>query len=439
MKFKKDIKRFRAIVMTALLAVLLMQGSGMPVYAALNEGLEEPKIDSKAAELYSVTTEEIVFAKNADKRVDPYSTTKLMTALLAAENLELDRKVTVKAQAVEIGESTMWLQEGEVVTVEQLLYGALIESGNDAAYTLGVTAGDGSYKKFIQMMNDKAAELGCTHTHFANPHGLQDDQHYTTAEDFLLIARAAFENETVRKIAGTAKYDMPATNMGTAWTMKSHTDLLTSKDSGVIAGKTGYWEDDDCSVALDYDKDGLNMILVLFQSDVETRAKDAKKLFAYGRTAVVTYQPLTAEEVCGEVRVRCGEFNRVEILPAETVLAYPKSGDESAVKVKIERKRGLEAPIAAGEEVGTISVSVDGHRIAKIPALAATEIRRGWLPSYFYITNQQTLLIGGILLVLLALILRRRYRKKHKQEQVAAKREVYRRNAEERREKHLKR
>ncbi|MBQ6583429.1 MAG: D-alanyl-D-alanine carboxypeptidase [Mogibacterium sp.] len=426
---RRDILTIRLI--SLMIAMILVWGS-IPVYGAVREDAEAPKIDSKAAALWSATTDEMIYTKEPDKKVQPYSTTKLLTALLAAENLDLKQKVTVPKEAAEIGESTMWLEEGEVVTVEQLLYGTLIVSGNDAAYTLGIATG-GDYKTFVQMMNDKAAALGCTGTHFSNPHGFQAEDHYTTAADFLLIARAAFENETVRKIAGTTKYEMPATNLSSEWTMETHTALLEDKDSGVISGKTGYWEDDDCSIALDYDKDGLAMVLVLFGSQYETRTKDVKKLLAYGRDAIVTYEAVTAGTACGEIRVRHGAENRVDVLPAETVPAYPKNGQESEISVKVQRTSGLVAPITEGQEVGTITIEVDGKEIAEVAALAAADVKVGWFPSYFYISNRQSVILGCVLLVLILLALWIRNRRKHKKERIAAKRAVYQKRAAEKR------
>lgn len=406
---KKHSIAMKVIVVLYTLILLITTIPHGEVYAAVNEDVKAPKITAKSAVLYSVTTDEMLFSKDADKKMSPYSITKLMTCIIAVDNLDLDTKVKVTADAAELGESTMFLTEGEVVTVEQLLYGTLIMSGNDSAYMLAIaTCGDED--DFVNMMNKKAEELGCKNTHFVNPHGLKDEDHYTTANDFLLIAREAFENETIRKIAGTKKFKMPATNISEAWTMETHTDLLTKKGSGVVAGKTGYWEDDDCTVALLYDKKGLSQILVMLGDKIKKRPKDAKALFEYGTQKIVTIEAINPGEVLKTTLVKHGATNRVGGYADKQVLAYPVSGQESDVIRKVVFNDGLEAPISKGDEIGRCVVSVDGKVLAELPVLADQDIEVGWFPSYLYITNNQSILLGGVLALLIIILILRKIR-----------------------------
>ena len=141
----KRIRRNIAILLTAL---MLFASGATAASAAVHENTRRPVIDAKSAALYSVTTDEMLYAKNPDQRVEPWSTTKLMTALVVAETMDLNQEVTVSKKAASMGGSTMNLVAGEKVTVRQLMYGLLLESGNDAAYALGQADGDGSIKTF---------------------------------------------------------------------------------------------------------------------------------------------------------------------------------------------------------------------------------------------------------------------------------------------------
>ena len=153
----------------------------------------------------------------------------------------------------------MDLEAGEEVTVEDLLYGAMLLSGNDAAYALG-EAVSGDMERFVQLMNDTAENIGCENTHFINANGLTDSkQHYTTAYDMMQIIRVAFTNQTLSKVAGARKYEMPATNLHEKRTMTNHLSWINNDDSGIYAAKTGSWSEDKCSLAAAYDKNGLQM------------------------------------------------------------------------------------------------------------------------------------------------------------------------------------
>jgi len=254
--------------------------------------VHEPEINAKSAVLYSENTNTMVFSKNKDERVAPFSTTKLMTALLVVKHVKnLDQKVTVSKEAAALGGSSMELKEGEVVTVRQLLYGLMILSGNDAAYSLAEVVSNGNVDEFVKMMNDEAKTLGCKDTNFVNPNGMKEENHYTTASDYMKIARAALQNKQVYRFASTKKYEMGATNLSEARVMKSHTDLINTKNSGVVAGKTGFW-DGEASIVLAYDKKDLKMLLVLFGDDKENRPKDAKAIFEYAYKYLKVNKPV---------------------------------------------------------------------------------------------------------------------------------------------------
>ena len=175
-------------------------------------------IAAEGAALLNASTGKLLFSKNGDTKFYPASITKLMTALLVAENCNLDDTVTFSSTAttnLEAGAVSLNLVEGDKLTVRQCLYALLLKSANEVGNALAEHVA-GSNAKFADMMNARAAALGCTNTHFTNPHGLNDNDHYTTPNDMALIAKAAFENGTVRTVASTLSYDLPATKKNAA-------------------------------------------------------------------------------------------------------------------------------------------------------------------------------------------------------------------------------
>ncbi|WP_346918326.1 serine hydrolase [Lacrimispora sp.] len=213
-----------------------------------NTADSDEAVTAEAAAVFDLSDNTVLFAKNPFEKLYPASITKIMTALLAIKNGKLSDEVTVTREAVikESGASLCGIKPGDKLTMEQLLYGLLIPSGNDAGAAIAVNMA-GSIDQFAQMMNDEAKELGATGTHFVNPHGLSDEDHYTTAYDLYLIFNEALKYPEFRKIIGTAEYrtsyqgsngkTVNAVWKGTNWYMtgeRSTPDGLT-----VLGGKTG--------------------------------------------------------------------------------------------------------------------------------------------------------------------------------------------------------
>lgn len=228
----------------------------------------------------------VLYNKNMSERIYPASTTKILTAILAIENLNLDSNITVSAEAVKNvpnGSSTMYLKVGEIVTVRELLYGLLLTSGSDAAVVLA-EAVSGSTENFVILMNSKIKELGCTNSHFSNPHGYHEDNHYSTAYDMALLMKYASKNETFRKICETKDYVIEPTNKTAVARSLVSTNLMFSYNLDyTLGGKTGYTEEAG-NVFICYSKlDGKNIICGVFDGsknilNKSTRFKDVKML-----------------------------------------------------------------------------------------------------------------------------------------------------------------
>ncbi len=249
--------------------------------------LQTPEISAQAAVVYDVTHGKILYEKEADIRLYPASTTKLMTALLVLEKADLNSMVTFSKTAVtnlESGAVTLKLAEGDRVSVKDCLYGLLLKSANEVANGLAEHVG-GSISGFAEMMNQKAKELGCTGTNFVNPSGLNDPNHYTTCRDMAKIAAAAFANETLCKIGGTLSYEFPATKNAAARTITPGHKMLYPSDSryygGIVGGKTGYTSLAGNTLVTCVEKNGVRIIAVVMKAK-STQYTDTKALLDYG-------------------------------------------------------------------------------------------------------------------------------------------------------------
>ena len=372
-------------------------------------GVKKPIITSGSAAVYCRNTGELIFAKNGDKRFSPYSITKLLTAFLAVQKLPMDQKVVISSAAAAQGGSSMWLVEGEEITVEQLLYGTMILSGNDAAYALGETV-SGDMDSFIDLMNETVENIGCKNTHFVNPNGLIDDisLQYTTANDFLEISKLAFGNEALCEIAGANSYKMAATNKSAAYTMSGHNELLLAGKDGYIAGKTGYWDDTKATIAMDYRYGNLELIVVALGGDIDKRADDCDKLVDYALANIHGLKVVDIGEVVASVKVNHGAVNKVDAVTNEECYIYlPKQASKELIQLTTETTQDLTAPVASGDVVGTYQVFIGDEKIAEVPLVAATDVEEGWVTSYIGLSNRATAIICFVLFALIFLIILR--------------------------------
>ncbi len=253
----------------------------------ISDSIAKPSIYSEAAILYDATTGQVLYEKNSQKAMYPASITKLMTALLAAERLNLDDTVTYSQTAthgLESGAATVQLDTGDTLTVRDSLYALMLKSACEVANGLAEKV-SGSQAAFAELMNQRAQQLGCKNTHFTNASGLNDASHYTTAYDMALITKAALDNETVRTIDQTLTYTLPASkNRGSLQITNGHKMLNPSNSqyyAGIIGGKTGYTSKAGNTLATAVVKDGHELIAVVMKS-TQKQYEDTKALFDYG-------------------------------------------------------------------------------------------------------------------------------------------------------------
>ena len=415
--------RMIAVLISVLLICLmffsLILSSTEEIFAYTKVGdasAKAPEITASSAIMYSDDLDKVLYAKNESGREDPYSITKLITAYIVCDKLDLDSEVTASKNAGNppAGSSNIELEEGETMTVENLLYGLLIESGNDCAIALA-EAVSGSEEEFAKLMTKTAKEWGCKNTSFANASGWQDDDHYTTAEDYLIIAEKAFSNKTIRKITSTKEYTIPATNKSSAREIESHVTLIHARNSGVVRGKTGRWDDDDCSVALQYSKDELNVTLILIGDTKKGRVSDCKKLLAYAHEVAEGYEVVNKKDSVGKLWISGGKHTHIDVYADDTAYAYPASGKESDIDVEIIKGKDVKATLKKGDVVGKCKITVDGKQVAVRNLIVKEDVEKGWFTSAIYMSNQvATLLliaVAGYVIIVIVAVRKKRLRR----------------------------
>lgn len=274
-----------------LLSLSLILSVFSPVQAAEfpSSWPQAPEIAEETGILMEATTGQVLFDKEMDEIRYPASTTKIMTALLILENVkDLSQTVTftdVITPDLAPGNSTINVQIGEQLTVEECLYGIMLASANEVCTQMAVYVA-GSVENFVSMMNKRAAELGCENTHFVNANGLPDPNHYTTAHDLARILAAAIQNEDFCRISGSASYTIPPTNMTPYSRNLENSNALIKEGEyhyeGVIAGKTGHTEAAKNTLVTAASRDGMTLVCVVLRSDGENRFIDTVSLFDYG-------------------------------------------------------------------------------------------------------------------------------------------------------------
>lgn len=318
-----------------------------------------PETAAAAHILIDVRSGRVLSAHNETQRRSIASTTKIMTCLVALEHSALSDTVTVRREDLREG-SSMYLAEGEVVTVEQLLYGLMLPSGNDAAECLAAHCGGGDRARFIAWMNEKAATLGMTETAFMNPSGLDETGHYSCARDMARLASCAMENATFVRLVSTV-----SATVGTR-TMTNHNKLLASC-AGCIGLKTGYTGDAGRTLVTCVERDGLRLVAVTLCDGNDWA--DHAALYDYGFSTYRRAQGAKKGTQYGAVTV-AGES--VPAVAAESVF-YPLAEGET-LTLRAELPQTLDAPVRAGEALGTLVVSCGETEVARVALLSAREV-----------------------------------------------------------------
>ncbi|MCL2337433.1 MAG: D-alanyl-D-alanine carboxypeptidase [Firmicutes bacterium] len=402
-------------IMILICSIAVPAPAAQPAAQLPAQPAAEPVTTAVAALVMDAENGQVLYSKEADQKMYPASTTKIMTALVALENSSLDEMVAVSPTAAAVDGSRVGLQPGEKLPMEDLLYMLMLTSANDSAEAIAEHI-SGSAQQFAQLMNRRAAEIGARNTHFTNPHGLQDPAHYTTARDLALIGREAMKNATFRRIVGTVnikldrkKYMSPALLQSVAQLEQihgplqqdfyTHNKLLTGGYygyQGAIGIKTGYTVDaGQCIVAMAR-RNGREMIAVVLNSQGAALWSDAAALLDYGFQGFSPAEVIAPRQMITDVPVKDGAAKAVLETNDYFYYDFP-AGATPAVSRRVELDKNIKAPLEAGKQLGELVLEVQGREVGRVPLVTVNAVSRS-VTTYLWLR-----VAGGAVVALLLL------------------------------------
>jgi D-alanyl-D-alanine carboxypeptidase (penicillin-binding protein 5/6) len=332
-----------------------------------------PELNATAAILINGRTGEVLWGKEIDRRMHPASTTKIMTAILLLENASLDEIATVSSQAACTSGSSLYLTEGQSISITDLLFAIMIHSANDAAVVAAEHVA-GSIPAFAAMMNQKALQAGARYSQFVNPHGLTESGHLTTAYDLAMIARYAMKNPLFRQIVATESYPI-------SWS-EGEGRLLLNKNSllgryeGILGIKSGYTVEAQRTFVAAAERNGMELIAVVLQSKGSGVWEDAEVLLDYGFDHFAVVEAVKKGEVLATSPVRYGGD---AFLEAAEDFSFTRLKGPVDVKLDVRVNEKLKAPILQGQSLGEVLVLCDGIPVGSTDLVAVQAVPRVYL------------------------------------------------------------
>lgn len=323
----------------------------------------EPTISARNAIIVDAETGMALYEKNSDDRVAMASTTKVMTIIIVLEQASLEDIVVVSRKAATITGSTMHLAEGEKISVQALLYGLMLNSGNDAAIALAEHV-SGSVEEFCVLMNTKAFQIGARNTSFTSPHGLDNPAHYTTARDLALITMKALENPVIRKIVSTKSIEIAGHSL------RNTNDLLFSNDE-VTGGKTGFTNDAGRCMVISAEHEGFKIIAIVLGCDTkEQRTSDATKLVKYALENFTLYEIFNAGTILGKITIKQGQINSINLVNEQAVRLSLTHNELNNLRYVYEVPQILPAPVIKGSSLGKLHIFTSDKLLCSIDLVA---------------------------------------------------------------------
>lgn len=383
----------------SLLIILTVITSCFGVFAqdsvpSVPEGLRSANIL-----LIDATTNRVIYEKSSNSQIAPGGIAKILTGVIAIDFVaSLDEGVTADAKAVttfDFSNNNMGVLPGERLTVRQLLYGMLMYDAGEAANVLAVYCGD-SIEKFVDKMNKKATELGCTNTKFTNPSGIADDNQYTTLEDAVKIIKYAMEFEQFREIVKTKSYTINPTNKYSETRYLHNTNKFISTSSTtayhnkfVTGIKTSYVSNSDCGLTVMYENGNTKLLCLTagapYLDEINYANEDTKKLIEYGKNYHTSVKIASADEIFAEAKVRGGKQDNKVLLvaPEDLYVNLPKGYDETKLEKKVETSKKIKAPINQGDALGQLTVYYNGEKYASTILTADQSISSAPVKAFF--------------------------------------------------------
>lgn len=362
----------------------------------INQTKDEPTLNSRIAVAYDRKSGEVIWGKDEHKRTAMASTTKIMTAIVTLENCDLTQTVTISKKSAGTGGSRLGLKADDKITMNDLLYGLMLKSGNDAAVAIAETVG-GSVEGFAELVNEKAKELKLENTHYVTPHGLDDPEHYTTAVELAKLADYALQNETFAKIVNTKNYTVTINGYPKSI---SNTNELLGYLEGVNGVKTGFTNNAGRCLVTSVNRNGFEIITVILQADTKKfRTADSIKLIEY---IYKNYEPVNIKEIVDEQFKRWCSINtsRIQINKCKNnnlelyidnldndVIPIKKT-DKDKIQIEVNNLFYFEAPLQQNTIIGTIKVNLDGKTVDVIEIKNKNTIQKKDILDYFKIFAQ---------------------------------------------------
>ncbi|QIA27198.1 D-alanyl-D-alanine carboxypeptidase [Thermaerobacter sp. PB12/4term] len=375
--WQQAVRRGGFVLLAVALGLAVLAGAvpWVPAARVRAEGSapqQPPSQDARAAILVDAATGQVLYARNADATMPMASTTKIMTALLAIERGDLQQVITTSQRAFGVEGSSLYLALGEQRTLEELLYGLMLQSGNDAAVAIAEGLA-GSVETFVQWMNQRARELGLEHTRFADPHGLASRDHYTSARDLATLARVALANPTFRRVVGTREYRMPWPEKNSERVLYNHNRFLWH--DGATGVKNGYTSAARGALVASAQRDGIELVGVLLGAHPTGMYRDMAALMDWGFARFEPLPLVQAGERVGQVPVRGGRQDSVAAVAAYGARwLVPRDEPAPPVRRQVELEQALQAPVGEGARVGTLVVRVGDQVVDRIPLLSAAAV-----------------------------------------------------------------
>ncbi len=315
-------------------------------------------VSAASAVLYDPLSDTFLYDKNGSVKRLIASTTKIMTALTVLEEGDLDRIVEIRPEYVRVEGSSMYLKVGEKISVRELLYGLLMMSGNDAGLTLAYVYGDGEVERFVEKMNDMAKRLNLSDTSFANPHGLDHENHYSTAQDMARLAAYAMDNDAFREIVSTKVHKSDIRQM------RNHNRLLWRVD-GAVGVKTGFTKKAGRCLVSACERNGRRLIAVTLNAPRDWN--DHEALYNEGYNSLTEVNLCKKDSVAFVMPVMSGYSTACNVVYSEdsSILLLPES--KKHVRVVYRAPHFVYAPIVNGQSAGWAEFELNGKILARVP------------------------------------------------------------------------
>lgn len=376
--------------------ILLLLFISIPLVKA--EETEDLAPNAKSAIMIEASTGEILFQKNKDEKLAPASMTKMMSMLLIMEeiengNLKWNEMITTSEKASSMGGSQIFLKVGEKMTVEDLLKGVAIASGNDAVVALAERV-SGSEEQFVKRMNTRAQDLGLKNTNFINATGLTADNHYSSAYDMSLIAKELVKHEKILEFTSTYEDYLRKDTKSPFWLV--NTNRLVRFKEGVDGLKTGFTDEAGYCLTATMKKDNMRLITVVMKEEnTSKRSADTTKMLDYGFNIYMVQTILDEKTTIEKKKVELGKTLTTEIVPKENItILNKKSDDQKNITYKTNINKII-APVKKGDKVGTIDIIEDNNIISTIDATVKEDISKANFLT-IYLRNLKEIISGNL-------------------------------------------